>query len=63
MGILNQNKVFFPISKDFRMNMDTVPLSSLFSIVINSINVAVFNLVQYYGLIHVFLYKELINIT
>ena len=45
------------------MNMDTVPLSSLFSIVINSINVAVFNLVQYYGLIHVFLYKELINIT
>ena len=63
MGILIQNKVFFLISKDFRMNMDTVPLSSLFSIVINSINVAVFNLVQYYGLIHVFLYKELINIT
>ena len=55
MGILIQNKVFFLISKDFRMNMDTVPLSSLFSIVINSINVAVFNLVQYYGLIHVFL--------
>ena len=44
-GILNQNNVcVFLISKDFIMNMDTFLISILFSVVISSINVGIFNL-------------------
>jgi len=45
-GILNQNKVFFLISKDFIMNTDQFLISVLFSAVISSINFGIFSLYQ-----------------
>ena len=45
-GHTNPNKVVFLISKDFIMNMDSFLISILFSVLISSINVGIFNLFQ-----------------
>ena len=51
--ILIKIKDFFLISKDFIMNMDKF-LISIFFFFISSINLGIFNLFQWYGLIYVF---------
>jgi len=44
--ILTRNKVFFLISKDFIIYIDTFLISVTFSVVISSINLGIFDLFQ-----------------